>query len=33
MNLNVGQITLIDLIGQMERKEIVINRTYYRHHT
>lgn len=30
MNLNVGQITLIDFIGQLERKEIVINKNYQR---
>lgn len=30
MNLNVGQITLIDLIGQIERKEVVINKNYQR---
>lgn len=30
MNLNIGQITLIDLIGMLDRKEIVINRNYQR---
>lgn len=30
MNLNIGQITLIDFIGQLERKEIIINRDYQR---
>jgi len=30
MNINVGQISLIDLIGQIERKEVVINKTYQR---
>lgn len=30
MNLNVGQLSLIDLIGHLERKEIIINRNYQR---
>jgi len=30
MNLNIGQITLIDLIGMLERKEVIINRNYQR---
>jgi hypothetical protein len=30
MNLNIGQITLIDLIGMLDRKEVVINRNYQR---
>lgn len=30
MNLNIGQITLIDLLGMLERKELVINRNYQR---
>jgi len=30
MVLNVGQITLIDLIGQLERKEVIINSDYQR---
>ncbi|MBJ6896270.1 DUF262 domain-containing protein [Vibrio cholerae] len=30
MNLNVSQITLIDLVEQIERKEVVINRHYQR---
>jgi len=30
MNLNVSQITLIDLVEQIERKEVVINRNYQR---
>lgn len=30
MNLNVSQITLIDLVEQIERKEVVINRQYQR---
>lgn len=30
MNLSVGQITLIDLVGQIERKEVVINKNYQR---
>lgn len=30
MNLNVGQISLIDLIGQIERKEVYINKDYQR---
>lgn len=30
MNLNVSQITLIDLIDQIERKEVIINRDYQR---
>ncbi|WP_245006199.1 DUF262 domain-containing protein [Pseudomonas viridiflava] len=30
MNLNIGQITLIDLMGMLDRKEIIINRNYQR---
>lgn len=30
MNLNVGQITLIDLLGMLDRKELIINRNYQR---
>tara|TARA_B110001469_G_scaffold115902_1_gene120747 strand:- start:1556 stop:2605 length:1050 start_codon:yes stop_codon:yes gene_type:complete len=30
MNLNIGQVTLIDLVGQIERKEVIINRDYQR---
>jgi len=30
MNLNIGQITLIDLLGMLDRKEIIINRNYQR---
>ncbi len=30
MNLNIGQISLIDLIGMLDRKEVIINRTYQR---
>jgi len=30
MNLNIGQITLIDLLGMLERKELIINRNYQR---
>ncbi len=30
MNLNVGQISLIDLADQLERKEVVINKNYQR---
>lgn len=30
MNLNVSQITLIDLVDQIERKEVIINREYQR---
>jgi len=30
MNLSVGQITLIDLIGQLERREVIINTNYQR---
>lgn len=30
MNLNVSQITLIDLVDQIERKEVIINRNYQR---
>ncbi|WP_457944219.1 DUF262 domain-containing protein [Vreelandella alkaliphila] len=30
MNLNVGQISLIDLVGQLERKEVVVNKNYQR---
>ncbi|WP_440809978.1 DUF262 domain-containing protein [Pseudomonas syringae] len=30
MNLNIGQITLIDMIGMLDRKEIIINRNYQR---
>lgn len=30
MNTNVGQITLIDLISMLERKELVINKDYQR---
>lgn len=30
MNLNVSQITLIDLVEQISRKEVVINRHYQR---
>lgn len=30
MNLNVSQITLIDLVDQINRKEVVINRDYQR---
>lgn len=30
MHLSVGQISLIDLVGQLERKEVVINRDYQR---
>jgi len=30
MNLNVGQISLIDLVGQLERKEVIINKNYQR---
>jgi len=30
MQISVGQTTIIDLVGQLERKEIVINRDYQR---
>lgn len=30
MQISVGQTTLIDLVGQLERKEIIINRDYQR---
>ncbi|MEN5279780.1 DUF262 domain-containing protein [Serratia marcescens] len=30
MNTNVGQITLIDLIGSLQRKELIINKDYQR---
>lgn len=30
MNLNIGQVTLIDLLGMLDRKELVINRNYQR---
>lgn len=30
MNLNFSQITLIDLVDQIERKEVIINRNYQR---
>lgn len=30
MNLNIGQISLVDLLGMLDRKELVINRNYQR---
>lgn len=30
MNLNIGQVTLIDLLGMLDRKELIINRNYQR---
>ena len=30
MNINVGQISLLDLVGKIERKEVIINKTYQR---
>lgn len=30
MNLNIGQISLVDLMGMLERKELIINRDYQR---
>lgn len=30
MNLNIGQISLIDLVGMLDRKELIINRNYQR---
>jgi hypothetical protein len=30
MNLNIGQISLMDMLGALERKEIIINRNYQR---